>query len=142
VEKKKSRKKKVVFYARKGKTERTDYDDWSCSVTMTPELKEVLKGQKKLFIRKFGREPGPDDPVFFDADADTPQFITGQKVEQLVEEVVQAMRKAEIDERYIYAYRKTGLFITEENVDLMTPEELEEFEEAIREYERLRGIID
>jgi len=142
VEKKKSKKKKVMFYVGKGKTERTDYDDGSRSVTMTPELKEVLKGQRKLFIRKFSREPVPDDPVFFDPDANTPQFITGQRVEQLVEEVVQAMRKAEIDERYIYAYRKTGLFITEENVDLMTPEELEEFEEAIREYERLRGIID
>ena len=26
-------------------------------------------------MQKFGREPGPDDPVFFDPNADTPQPV-------------------------------------------------------------------
>ena len=140
--KKKTKKKKVMFYARKGKIERTDYDDGSRTVTMHPELEDVFKEQRKLFIKKFGREPGPDDPIFFDPDADTPQFIPGQTRERLIEQMIEAMRNAGIDEGYIYAYMKTGLLITEEDVDLMRPEELEEFEEAIREYERLKGIID
>jgi len=109
-------------------------------VTMTPKLEEILKEQRKLFIRKFGREPGPDDPLFFDPDADTPQFITEQTRGRLIEQMVEAMRNAGIDEGYIYAYRKTGLLITEENVHLMTPKELEAFEEAIREYERSKGM--
>ena len=107
---------------------------------MTPKLEEILKEQRKLFIRKFGREPGPDDPLFFDPDADTPQFITEQTRGRLIEQMVEAMRNAGIDEGYIYAYRKTGLLITEENVNLMTPKELEAFEEAIREYERSKGM--
>jgi len=35
--------------------------------------------------------------------------------------MVDAVRKAGIDERYINAYRKTGLIVTEDNVDLLTP---------------------
>jgi len=134
--KKKSKKKKVMFYARKGKTEHTDYDDGSRTVTMTPKLEEILKEQRKAFIQKFGRKPGPDDPLFFDPDADTPQVTTEQTRGRLIEQMIQAMRNAGIDEGYIYAYRKTGLLITEENVGLFRPEELEAFEEAVREYER------
>jgi len=121
---------------KKGKTEHTDYDDGSRTVNMTPKLEEILKEQRKAFTQKFGREPGPDDPLFFDPDADTPQVITEQTRGRLIEQMIQAMRNAGIDEGYIYAYRKTGLLITEENVDLFRPEELEAFKEAVREYER------
>ena len=129
---KKPKKKKVMFYAKKGKTSPTGYDDGSRSITMAPELEEVLKEQRRLFTKKSGGEPGPDNP----------QFITRETTERLMNQVVEAMRKAGFDEAYIYAYRKTGLFITEENVGLMKPEELEDFEEAIREYERRKGIVD
>jgi hypothetical protein len=33
---------------------------------MTPRVHEALLEQRKAFIEKFGREPGPTDPVFFD----------------------------------------------------------------------------
>jgi hypothetical protein len=36
------------------------------------ELHAALDDQLKLFKEKFGREPGPNDPVFFDPNADTP----------------------------------------------------------------------
>jgi len=45
--KKKTKKKKVMFYARKGKIERTDYDDGSRTVTMHPELEDVFKETEK-----------------------------------------------------------------------------------------------
>ena len=38
--------------------------------------------------------------------------------EKFSEKLVEAMRKAGIDERYIKAYKKTGLIVTEDNVDL------------------------
>jgi hypothetical protein len=38
-----------------------------------------LRQQKQLFKEKFGREPGPDDPVLFDPDADAPQAMNGEK---------------------------------------------------------------
>src|SRR5262245_6071291 len=50
-------------------------------VQMTPRVQEALKRQRQLFIERFGREPGPKDPVFFDPDAegDTPQKIDPDK---------------------------------------------------------------
>jgi len=37
-------------------------------VPMTPLVHQALLEQRNAFIEKFGREPGPDDPVFFDTD--------------------------------------------------------------------------
>jgi len=74
------KKKKVVFYAKKGEIERTDFDDGSRSISMTPEIEEDLNEQRKKFIEKFGREPCPDDPLFFDPDADTPQPYPEKKL--------------------------------------------------------------
>ncbi len=122
------KKKQVKFLANKGEVERTDYNDGSRSISMPAEMEEAFQEQRKRFTEKFGREPGPDDPIFFDPDADTPQPISEQKY---TEELVEAMREAGIDERYIKAYKKTGLLVTEENIDLLTPEELAEFEAAL-----------
>ena len=44
-------------------------------IKMDPELTRAMKNQLRAFKKKFGREPGPNDPVFFDPDADTPQPI-------------------------------------------------------------------
>jgi hypothetical protein len=35
---------------------------------MASRVHEALLEQRKAFIDKFGREPGSDDPVFFDPD--------------------------------------------------------------------------
>ncbi len=130
---KKIRKKKQVnFFAKKGDIERTDYDDGTRSISMSPELEGAFQEQRERFIEKFGREPNNDDPIFFDPDADTPQPYPEEKY---TEELIEAMMKAGIDERYINAYKKTGLIVTEDNIDLMTPEELAEFEEAMESEE-------
>ena len=126
------KKKQVEFYAKKGDIERTDYSDGSRSIIMSKEMEESLKEQRKKFIEKFGREPNDDDPIFFDPDADTPQPYPEEKY---TEELVDAMRKANIDEGLIRAYKKTGLLVTEENINLLTPEELAEFEEAMESEE-------
>jgi hypothetical protein len=126
------KKKKVMFYAKKGEIERTDYDDGSRSISMTSELEEELKEQRKQFIEKFGREPGPDDPLFFDPDADTPQPYPEEK---FTETIVESMREAGVDEKLINAFKKTGRIVTQDNLDLMTPEELEEYEEALESEE-------
>ena len=126
---KKIRKKKQVnFFAKKGDIERTGYDDGTRTLSMSPELEDAFQEQRKLFIEKFGRGPGADDPIFFDPDADTPQSLSEEKFN---EELIDTMRKAGIDEGYINAYKKTGLIVTKDNMDLLTPEELEEFQKAM-----------
>jgi hypothetical protein len=41
-------------------------------VPITPRAREALLEQRKAFIDKFGREPRPKDPVFFDPNKDVP----------------------------------------------------------------------
>jgi hypothetical protein len=54
--------------------------------------------------REVGREPGPDDPIFFDVDED-----------KVREDTADAMRAAGISPALIYAYEETGLIVTQEN---------------------------
>ena len=94
----------------------------------------MLEEQRAAFRRKFGREPGPDDPVFFDPDADTPQPMDLEAVER---ESIMAMVKAGIDPAFIYASRKTGLIVTEENQHLLTEEDRQAWMDALAEYDEM-----
>jgi hypothetical protein len=47
---------------------------------MTPRVHDALLEQRKAFIEKFGREPGPDDPVFFDPDKNVPTPIDADRL--------------------------------------------------------------
>jgi len=62
--------------------------------SLSPELASALEKQQEAFRRKFGRDPGPDDPVFFDPDADTPQPLDADEVDR---RIIDAMAKAEMD---------------------------------------------
>ena len=46
---------------------------------MTPEMRDVLLQQREAFKAKFGRYPGPNDPVFFDPDAAEPVPMSAVK---------------------------------------------------------------
>jgi hypothetical protein len=87
------------------------------------EVEGLLAKQREKFIAKFGREPGPDDPIFFDLDEDA-----------LRENAASAMREAGISPALIYAYEETGLIVTAENRCLIPTAELREFDSKVREY--------
>ena len=72
-------------------------------VPMTPRVHQALIEQKKAFIEKFGREPGPNDPVFFDPDKDVPTPIDPDRFGADLEK---AIRDAGIDPAKAEAIRK------------------------------------
>lgn len=43
------------------------------------ELADMFRDERERFRVKFGREPGPDDPVIFDPDADEPRPLDFDK---------------------------------------------------------------
>lgn len=49
-------------------------------VMMTPRLSRAMKEQLNWFEEKFGREPGPDDSVFFDPDSDVPIPLSEERL--------------------------------------------------------------
>ena len=72
-------------------------------VPMTPRVHEALLEQRKAFIEKFGREPGPNDPVFFDPDKDVPTQIDPDRLDADLEK---AIRDAGFDPAKAEAIRK------------------------------------
>ncbi len=104
---------------------------------MSRAMTRRMKKQRQRFIDKFGREPGADDPVFFDPDADTPQPLDGDAV---MLAAVDAMEKAGIDPRLVYACAKTERMLTEKTYREVSQEERDEWDAALREYDRLEGV--
>lgn len=81
------------------------------------ELSEALERARRDFIATFGREPGPDDPVFFDPDADEPVPLDEAR---LAEDLGGMLRAAGIAPDVIYATEATGgLLLTEMNQHLV-----------------------
>jgi hypothetical protein len=101
----------------------------------TAELFEkVMPTQKRIFREKFGREMGPDDPIFFDEDADTPQPMSEESAAQIF---VEAAEAAHIPPYLIYATKKTGIMASEENWDDLSAEQRRAWNDAVDEYYRL-----
>jgi hypothetical protein len=95
------------------------------SIPMSQEMVDLLEQQRRNFIKKYGREPGPNDRVFFDM----------PHPEQIEHLTVQAMKQAGIDPAIIYAYEKTGRLVTEDNQHLLSEADLDEWQAAIEEYD-------
>ena len=92
-----------------------------------PELGEILQRQREKFIARYGREPGPKDLIFFDAPSD----------DEYDAAVTKAMEQAGVAPAVIYAFRKTGRIITEENAKFVPAAALEAWQNAIDEYAAL-----
>ncbi len=95
------------------------------SIPMSDELVEIIRQQHQKFVEKFGREPAPEDNLFFD--------MPHQEVVEHV--MVEGMKEAGLDPAFIYAFEKTGLMVTEANEHLISDVDLEQWDEAITEYE-------
>ncbi|MFQ5852813.1 MAG: hypothetical protein ACE5JU_19820 [Candidatus Binatia bacterium] len=67
-------------------------------IKLSRRMVAILKKQKREFRRKFGRDPGPNDHVFFDPDADVPTLISKEKFDNAV---LKAARKAGFSEEQI-----------------------------------------
>lgn len=48
--------------------------------TLPPDMAAAFQEQAERFRQRFGREMGPDDPVFFDPDLDVPTPLSEAKI--------------------------------------------------------------
>jgi hypothetical protein len=98
------------------------------------ETAEIIVQHKKLFREQFGREPGPDDPLFFDPGVATPQFLSDESMDEIWKSLLQAAGDSGIDPAVVYAMNKTGRIVTETNVHFLTGAELQEWNDTVDEY--------
>ena len=100
-------------------------------VKTIPDVEKILRQQRKRFAKKFGREPAPSDPIFFDSQANAPTSITE---EQLRDATLKAMLAAGTPPQFVYVYQKTGLLVNETGYKNMSPEDRAEYDSAMDEY--------
>ncbi|MGP8185813.1 MAG: hypothetical protein ACLQKY_07045 [Terracidiphilus sp.] len=106
-------------------------------IPIDPEIADlVIREQTEAFRRKFGRDMGPQDPLFFDPHADQPRPLSDENHDELIEEVTAVMEEADTHPALIYAFRKTGRMVSEENHERLSAAELQEWHAALKEYKR------
>jgi hypothetical protein len=105
-------------------------------VELDAELVELLDLQRERFRRRFARDPGPNDPIFFDPNSpeSDPVPITKERINQ---EIRRAFVAAGTPPELVYASEKTGFFPSEEGYRRMGPEDHAEWDAAIAEYFKL-----
>jgi hypothetical protein len=86
---------------------------------------------RRAFKRRFGRDRRPGEPVFFDPDEDTPKPID---LEMYRRAVVTGMRSAGVDPAHVYAFERSGYFVTEKNRKLIPDVGLREWDSAVDEW--------
>ena len=73
-------------------------------------------------------DPGLDAPLI--------PGLAGVSEQDLTNQMAAVMEAAGFDAAFIYAFRKTGLIVTEMNEALLPDRDLHEWSDAVREYRR------
>lgn len=101
--------------------------------TLEEEAARAMRKQLKAFRKKFGRDPEPHEPVFFDPKSDVPKQMDAEEFDKVL---MDALLKSGAPPEVIYAHKKTGRLGIQDAMDW--PEEARrEWEEAIDEYFKL-----
>ena len=103
------------------------------SPSQAAEETGIYQRQTADFRSKFGREMGPDDPFFFDPEADTPRFRDPADAGSAVDLVASLLEQFGMEPAYVYAFRQTGGLLPP-GVATLTAQETEEWESAVADY--------
>lgn len=101
------------------------------SVPLCPEVLALLEQRRQQYIATHGKEPDPNSPLFPEP--------AGMSDEEIINEMAASMELAGLDRAYIYAFRKTGLIVTELNQHLMPDCDVAEWAAAVEEYRLQRN---
>jgi hypothetical protein len=102
----------------------------------------MLEAQCRRFEEKFGRPPGPDDPLFFDPGADEPRPVSLPGLETATVSMLEA---AGISPAWIYAYQHTGGLLPRPDGSFATERDQAEWDDAVGRYlkvHRPEGGVD
>lgn len=110
--------------------QRTRNADGSYQITLPPEIIQAIRQQEDSFREKFGRDMRPDDPVFFDPDADEPVPLSEDRYKDLFREAAENIEDPEL-QASAFAWADVGYVVTEENQHLFTAHEVEAFGKAV-----------
>jgi hypothetical protein len=108
---------------------------WPVDSPLDNYLREMMEHQAERSRTKFGRDPGPEDPIFFDPDADEPRpFDPDTATREITEELRHAGTEAGIDPALIEAWCDLGYVITEDTRHLFSASDIAAWNEAVRRH--------
>jgi hypothetical protein len=92
----------------------------------------MMEGQARRFRDKFGRDPRPEDPIFFDPDADEPRPCDLDTVtREMTERLRQASTETGVDPALIEAWCELGDVVTDDNRHLFSAGDIATWEAAV-----------
>jgi hypothetical protein len=121
--------------------QRVTTPDGGAAPTWDPEsadgqaLRQAMQANAQAFREKFGRDPGPDDPVFFDPGADKPVPLTGQAWDDGFADMAQAAAEAGVDPAYIAAWHEVGYIVTDANRHLFSAADVQAYLDAVARHQ-------
>lgn len=102
------------------------------------ETVEALYLGNSEFQQKFGRDPRPNDPIFFDPDSDEPSPLPPDTLNKIWEQLADAMVcQGVISPEAGYAMKETGMLVREKTKKFMNEDQRREWNRAIEEYRRV-----
>ena len=102
------------------------------TVRLTPDAVRIVDELRARFQQKFGRPPGPGDPMFFDAEADPMDPIDQPRFDAAL---ISAMAAVGVDSAIIHAYCQTGWLLTEQNIRQWSRHDRDRWQAMVEEYE-------
>ncbi|MFF8645096.1 hypothetical protein [Streptomyces sp. NPDC015345] len=105
--------------------------DGSSVTRLSAGTRKLLELQVDSFRQKFGREPGPGDPLIFDLDASEPTPITREDIDRMMLDMAGMAEELGIDPVFFHAGREVGYMVTEENQDMFTKAEVLAYSRAV-----------
>lgn len=95
----------------------------------------VFERQRQRFVARYGREPAPDEPVFFEREAASPTALDEATFRAQVGRPGMA-EELGLEPAYLAAMLEVGYAVTAQTRDRFTPEEVDAFEAALTRHRR------
>lgn len=109
---------------------------WSTDTAEGRMLQEALEASRRAFREKFGRDPGPDDPVLFDPNADEPTPLSPEGWQAGFAAIRRAAADAGVDPAYVAAWQEIGYMVTDENRHTFTAAEVQAYLDAVDRHQQ------
>jgi hypothetical protein len=120
-----------------GFVQRERHDDGSATIRLPEaeagaDMAALLEERRSAFVGRYGREPGPGDPVFFDADTpeDPPRPWTEAEVREALSRPGVAAELG-LEPAVVAALLEVGYIVTDQNAHLFSAEEVRAFKAAV-----------
>jgi hypothetical protein len=123
------------FTQRIRRTDGTTVYQWPADSPQDTYLREMLQRRAERFRTTFGRDPSPEDPIFFDPDADEPRPCDlDTATREIAAELRQAGTEVGINPALIEAWCELGYVVTEDTRHLFSASDIATWNEALRHH--------